>query len=160
MEMNNDLNQLLLPPDAYDESTMSNFKISQNNSLEPKDNFLAVKRPGRFESGMIELDLSIQGSATKSKIHAEVVDQSIHQESRIKDEKLIFTYISKLDFRNLKIHLHNITHNNHDFQGQTGSTGFFIDITKVYDKKGLTPLHFASFSNSLKCVQILSEHVL
>ena len=44
--------------------------------------------------------------------------------------------------------------------GQTGTTNNFIDITSIFDKKGFTPLHFACFSNSMKCAQILCDHVL
>lgn len=83
-------------------------------------------------------------------------------ENRRRDEKLIYTFIVKMDYRNLKIHLHNIINRESDLQGstgQTGSAGGFLDITSIFDKKGLTPLHFAAFQNSLKCAQILCEHV-
>lgn len=83
-------------------------------------------------------------------------------ESRRRDEKLIYTFIVKMDYRNLKIHLHNSANRDSDVHGstgQTGAAGSYLDITKIFDKKGLTPLHFAAFQNSLKCAQILCEHV-
>ena len=53
-----------------------------------------------------------------------------------------------MDYRNLKNHLSNLVSSGYQNQGgagQTGTTGNYIDITKVFDKKGFTPLHFASF---------------
>jgi ankyrin repeat protein len=36
-----------------------------------------------------------------------------------------------------------------------------IDVTKMYmSEKGFNPLHFASFNNNYKAVQILCEYVL
>ena len=44
--------------------------------------------------------------------------------------------------------------------GQTGSTGpTFVDITKIYDKKGHNPLHFAASQNTLDAVKCLCNYV-
>jgi|TARA_B110000285_G_C14873381_1_gene490297 hypothetical protein len=51
-----------------------------------------------------------------------------------------------MDYRQLKKHLTELASNqSQGGVGQTGSTGIFMDITTIFDRKGFTPLHFAAF---------------
>jgi len=64
-----------------------------------------------------------------------------------REEKLIYNYIQRMDYRQLKKHLTELASNQscQGGVGQTGSTGIFMDITTIFDRKGFTPLHFAAF---------------
>ena len=63
----------------------------------------------------------------------------------LRDEKSIYTYIQRMDYRKLKNHLSYLASSTPGGEGQTGTTGTIVDITQIYDRKGYTPIHFAAF---------------
>jgi hypothetical protein len=87
----------------------------------------------------------------------EVAPTELSSPKVLRNEKTIYTYIQRMDYRKLKNHLNYLASSS---DGQTGTTGTMVDITQIYDRKGYTPIHFAAFQNSLKSLQILCEHIL
>ena len=63
----------------------------------------------------------------------------------MKDEKMVYKLIIKMDKLDLKSHLIQ-TRNN-------------FDITKVFDKQGYSPLHFAAYKNNEAIAEVLCEFV-
>ena len=73
--------------------------------------------------------------------------QSQSPDNQTRDEKNIYNYIRRMDFRQLKNHLEYLVKgkNLQGGIGQTGSTCQILDITLIFNNKGFTPLHFAAF---------------
>lgn len=67
-------------------------------------------------------------------------------EDESKDEKLIYKYIQRMDFTELRKHLN-----------QTRAT---INIMKIHDKSGYTPMHYAAYKNMFQASKVLIEFVL
>lgn len=81
-----------------------------------------------------------------------------HQEHHL---KLIQDLIKRKKHQKLKVHLQELAyqHEQGGSFGQTGSTGPFIDISQMYDRKGHNPLHYAVQTDQYKCLQVICEHV-
>ena len=73
----------------------------------------------------------------------ETFDSSLEEK---KDEKLVFKYIQRMDFPELKQHLENSKDK--------------YDLLTIYDKSGYTPIHYAAYKNIDKAVEILIKFVL
>ena len=73
------------------------------------------------------------------------IKEEIRSPNALRDEKTIYTYIKRLDYRKLKNHLNYLASATLGGDGQTGTTGTVVDITQIYDTKGYTPIHFAAF---------------
>jgi hypothetical protein len=58
----------------------------------------------------------------------------------------LYKLISKQDFEGLALHLKN--------------TRFSIDVTKVFDKSGYTPLLYGAYKNITKACEIIVEFLL
>jgi ankyrin repeat protein len=63
-----------------------------------------------------------------------------------RDEKLVFKFINRGDERYLLEHLEMVKEK--------------VDVTKIYDRSGYSPLHFAAFKNQEKICNVLCEHAL
>lgn len=63
-----------------------------------------------------------------------------------RDEKLVFKLINKMNCADLKTHIF-LTQDKYD-------------ITKIYDRSGYSPLHFAAYKNSDKICEVLCEFIL
>ena len=63
-----------------------------------------------------------------------------------RDQKLIFKYIQRMDFMELKIHLN--------------TTKDSIDIMNIHDKSGYSPIHYAAYKNMVKATQVIIEFLL
>jgi hypothetical protein len=63
-----------------------------------------------------------------------------------RDEKLVFKLISKMSSVDLKTHIF-LTQDKYD-------------ITKIYDRSGYSPLHFAAYKNSEKICEVLIEFIM
>jgi ankyrin repeat protein len=63
-----------------------------------------------------------------------------------REEKLVFKFISKINATQLKAHIQQ-THDKYE-------------ITKIFDRSGYSPLHFAAYKNSSKICKILCEYIL
>lgn len=63
-----------------------------------------------------------------------------------KDEKLVFKYIQRMDFTELKQHLN--------------TTKEKFNVTQIFDKSGYTPLHYAAYKNIEKACEILVDFIL
>lgn len=71
------------------------------------------------------------GFRPKSKVSINVNES--YAPSEDKDVKLIFKYIQRMDFEELKSHLN--------------ATKDSIDIMEIHDKTGYSPIHYAAYKN-------------
>ena len=113
------------------------------------------KRKGGLSRNQTKLLLNSSAVSSKS--------NSISSYYNKRDDKLIFSYIVKKDCQGLARHLEGLFGNQSEYNGgvgQTGATQQSIDITQVYDKKGLSPLIFACWYDQFECVQVLCNHVI
>ena len=62
------------------------------------------------------------------------------------DERQLYKLISKQDFDELALHLK--------------SSRSSVDVTKVFDKSGYTPLLYAAYKNITKACEIIVEFLL
>ena len=79
-----------------------------------------------------------------SKISIDVNESYLAAEG--KDEKLIFKYIQRMDFDELRAHLN--------------ATKDSIDIMKIHDKSGYSPLHYASYKNMYQASKVIIDFLL
>lgn len=63
-----------------------------------------------------------------------------------RDEKLVFKFIQRGVLVDLKQHINQ--------------TKARYDITKIYDRQGYSPLHFAAYKNSDKMCEVLCEFLM
>ena len=63
-----------------------------------------------------------------------------------REEKLVFKYIQRMEAKELKKHLE-------DSQDK-------YDVTRIYDRTGYSPLHFAAYKNTEKICEVLCSFVL
>jgi len=63
-----------------------------------------------------------------------------------RDEKLIFKYISRMDFDELRAHLN--------------ATKDTVDVMAIYDKSGYSPLHYASYKNMYQASKAIVDFLL
>lgn len=73
----------------------------------------------------------------------ETFDSSLEER---RDEKLVFKFIQRMDFSELKHHLN--------------TTKDKFNVTQIYDKSGYTPLHYAAYKNIEKACEILTDFIL
>ena len=78
-----------------------------------------------------------------SRVQFETFDSSMED---LKDEKLVFKYIQRMDFPELVKHLQNSRDK--------------YDLLSLFDKSGYTPMHYAAYKNIDKAVEILIKFVL
>ena len=80
----------------------------------------------------------------------------------------MFSYIKHENHADLKYYLKNIARHNQEYfaqHGQTGGTAAIddryqpIDITQIYNDKGLSLLHYAALNNCLDSTKVLCNHV-
>ena len=75
----------------------------------------------------------------------EIAGSQINKEAK-EGEKLIFRYIKHMAFAELKSHLESIRDE--------------FDIAKVHNKDGMSPIHFASYTNMYHAIKIICEFTL
>lgn len=63
-----------------------------------------------------------------------------------RDEKLIYKFIQRMDYEELRFHLINSSER--------------IDVTKIFDRSGHSPLHYGAYKNLHKVCSILINFVL
>lgn len=80
---------------------------------------------------------------TETKVQFETFDSSMDER---RDEKLVYKYISRNEEVSLKKHLEQCMDK--------------FDVTRIFDRSGYSPLHFAAFKNFDKLCQVLCEFVL
>lgn len=73
----------------------------------------------------------------------ETFDSSLEER---RDEKLVFKYIQRMDYEELRNHLN--------------ATKDRFNVVSIYDKSGYTPMHYAAYKNIQKACQILIEFIL
>ncbi len=84
-----------------------------------------------------------QTGAEGTRVQFETFDSSMDDR---RDEKLVFKYINRGDERYLLDHLELVKEK--------------VDLTKIYDRSGYSPLHFAAFKNFEKICHVLCDHVV
>ena len=75
----------------------------------------------------------------------DIVGSQVQKEAK-ESEKLIFRYIKHMAFAELKSHLE--------------STRGEFDLAKVLNKDGMSPIHYAAYTNMYQAIKIICEFIL
>lgn len=81
--------------------------------------------------------------AEGTRVQFETFDSSMDDR---RDEKMVFKFINRGDEKQLKEHLDQVKEK--------------VDLTKIYDRSGYSPLHFAAFKNHDQICKALCDHVV
>jgi ankyrin repeat protein len=99
----------------------------------------SVNSSARFSNKKVVAQTGAEGT----RVQFETFDSSLDDR---RDEKLVFKYINRGDERYLLDHMEQVKDK--------------VDLTKIYDRSGYSPLHFAAFKNFEKICEVLCEHVI
>ena len=107
-----------------------------------------VKRDQRFDSnhGSQRQASSRRGNFTATadpRVAFETFDSSLEER---REEKLVFKFIQRMDFEELKNHL--------------DATKDKFNVVAIYDKSGYSPMHYAAYKNIFKACEILVDFIL
>ena len=141
---------------------------------------LAAKGVGT--SGIILLNAAPESSSPNFNdnewhTHNDASSESIQEQpEQIRNEfyiqnhefRKMFSQIKHSNYSDLKYYLKNIARHNQEYfaqHGQTGGTAVIddryrpVDITQIYNDKGLSLLHYAALNNCLDSTKVLCNHV-